>query len=437
MKSLGCARISLLVLSAVVVLSNLGCAREEEPGPNKVAVSRLNWIPKASDFVVEAQNSVRLQTGSIVSGGDVGARGTTGGPFLSGGVAIDVLTGAKVEPSHSLIADSIRLGTGVAVGDVQTNRLVSGTGATHGAVSGLVALPAIPSASPVLSGTRDLAVATGASVQATPGHFATVSIGTGGKLRLAAGTYDMSDLRLGTGARIEALGPVQLRIANRLSTSSGAFIGAASGVSMTARDVRIEVSGRNGTSGALGATPAAASIGTASKVTALVLVPNGTLVLSTGVIATGAFMALDVDAGGVGTKLVFQDGFAVCTAATCDDGNPCTLDTCGNDGVCTHGAAPAGAACGDGNMCNGVETCDGQGTCQSGTSVVCVATVCHLRTLDRHLFPSGIAEWNPMLGPKRLHADRHVSSGCVRGLERLHARMRVVALRLGGFLDRR
>ncbi len=48
----------------------------------------------------------------------------------------------------------------------------------------------------------------------------------------------------------------------------------------------------------------------------------------------------------------------------CDDGNPCTQDTCTFTG-CQH-TALAGAACDDGTVCNGSETCDDQGVCQPG-----------------------------------------------------------------------
>lgn len=45
----------------------------------------------------------------------------------------------------------------------------------------------------------------------------------------------------------------------------------------------------------------------------------------------------------------------------CDDGNPCTTDTC-NSGVCAHTSVSNGTACSDGLFCNGVETCQ-SGVC--------------------------------------------------------------------------
>ena len=266
--------VGMLVLAVILVSS--GCDRPATPLAPLVVTSALNTSPQLADFVLEAENSIRLKTGgAVVDGGDLGARGTGSGPFLSGGVAVDVLTGARTPTTRNIIADSVRLGTGATVGDIQTNRFVDGVGATHGNVSALVYLPTLPAVCGVSPGTTNLTVGTGATVMASAGAFAAVSVGTGGNLRLNGGRYDVSSVSVGTGARIEALGPVQIRIAGRLSTSTSAFIGPASGTTLTARDLRIEVSGQNGTSGAMTATPPAASLGTGSRTTALILVANG------------------------------------------------------------------------------------------------------------------------------------------------------------------
>jgi hypothetical protein len=340
--SRGYRSVVFLGLFAVASLAAAGCNRGEPPSTaTTTVVAALNASPKTSDFVIEAQNSVRMLTGGmVVNGGDIGARGTTG-PFLGDSAAVDALTGVQVQTTHNIIAASVNLGTGAHVGDVQTSHLVSGTGATHGNVSALVALPALPAAAAVSPGTTNLTVATGATVSTSPGHFATISVGTGSTLKLAAGAYDMTTLTLSTGAKLQALGAVQIHVAGRVSTSSGAIIGPASGVTLTASGIRIEVSGQNGTTGALTATPPAASFGTGNNVTALILVPNGSLVFGTGAVATGAFMGRDVDLGGSGTSITYQDGFpnGGCTAQSCDDGNACTVDTCGTNGVCTHAAA--------------------------------------------------------------------------------------------------
>ncbi len=336
------------------------------PGTTEATRLPLNANPKTADFVVEVQNSIRIQTGGVVvTGGDVGARGVTG-PFLSGNHAIDLLTGVQVQATRNVIADSVRLGTGVVVGDVQTNRFTGGTGGSHGSVTPLVPLPALPPLAAVTPGTMNLTVPTGGTVTASSFSFAVVSVGTGGRLRLPAGIYQLRDLTMSAGARVEALGAVQIRISNRLAGTSGAFIGPMSGVPLTAKDIRIEVSGQNGSNGSIGATPKAVAFTSGGNVTALMLVPNGTLQLGTGMVARGAFMARNVDAGGAGAQLIFQDGFPnPCTAESCNDNNPCTNDVCGASG-CTHPNAPSGTACSDGNTCTTGDTCQA-GSCVGGS----------------------------------------------------------------------
>src|SRR5439155_908789 len=62
-----------------------------------------------------------------------------------------------------------------------------------------------------------------------------------------------------------------------------------------------------------------------------------------------------------------------CTGGTplnCDDGNPCTSDACDPVFGCTHTAALNGTSCADGNLCNGNETCQ-NGSCTVGTALSC------------------------------------------------------------------
>jgi hypothetical protein len=75
------------------------------------------------------------------------------------------------------------------------------------------------------------------------------------------------------------------------------------------------------------------------------------------------------------------DGEETCTAGecgagpplVCDDGNPCTTDTC-DAGGCTSTPLPDGTVCTDGDACNGDEVCSG-GSCVSGTVPTCFAAL--------------------------------------------------------------
>ena len=68
----------------------------------------------------------------------------------------------------------------------------------------------------------------------------------------------------------------------------------------------------------------------------------------------------------------------VCRAGTpfdCDDGNPCTVDSCHPASGCQIAFAPNGTSCGDHNACNGAETCH-DGGCAPGPPPVCGNLVC-------------------------------------------------------------
>ena len=63
--------------------------------------------------------------------------------------------------------------------------------------------------------------------------------------------------------------------------------------------------------------------------------------------------------------------------SNCDDHNPCTADSCGNDGTCHHDTLENGTACEDGNLCTNGSTCQ-SGSCQGGAEVTCEASdSCH------------------------------------------------------------
>jgi hypothetical protein len=53
----------------------------------------------------------------------------------------------------------------------------------------------------------------------------------------------------------------------------------------------------------------------------------------------------------------------------CDDGNPCTVDSCLPAVGCIH--APDDYLCGDGNLCNGDEFCDVEAGCTAGETLIC------------------------------------------------------------------
>lgn len=62
-------------------------------------------------------------------------------------------------------------------------------------------------------------------------------------------------------------------------------------------------------------------------------------------------------------------GGECCSAAKCDDGNPCTVDSCNGDGTCSHTPAANGTTCSGTNKCEQTYTCQA-GVCTGSNPVV-------------------------------------------------------------------
>ena len=107
------ARLSAASGFVALLVAAAGC--HDQPA-DTASESALNANPKTADFVIEADNSIRMQPGGlVVRGGDIGARGASG-PYLSGGAAIDVFGGTWSQSSHTLLASSVRLERGAVPG---------------------------------------------------------------------------------------------------------------------------------------------------------------------------------------------------------------------------------------------------------------------------------------------------------------------------------
>jgi hypothetical protein len=102
-------------------------------------------------------------------------------------------------------------------------------------------------------------------------------------------------------------------------------------------------------------------------------------VLSCLVAVAGPSACAAVDEGGTApprsdASALARDAALPCsTPVECGDDNPCTDDRC-LEGYCANVPVEAGAPCRDNDLCNGEETCDALGVCQSGTTVRCEAS---------------------------------------------------------------
>jgi hypothetical protein len=82
----------------------------------------------------------------------------------------------------------------------------------------------------------------------------------------------------------------------------------------------------------------------------------------------------------------------------CDDKNPCTIDRC-QENACAIDPEKAGISCGDADLCNGDEACDGAGVCAAGEppviddGEVCTADSCDPATGEIHSAIPGCVAW--------------------------------------------
>ncbi len=89
-----------------------------------------------------------------------------------------------------------------------------------------------------------------------------------------------------------------------------------------------------------------------------------------------------------GVETCDQTGHCVAgTPVNCDDSIACTVDACNEpDGTCSH--TPNNNQCSDGNVCNGIETCNAATGCVGGTALVC----------DDGIFCNGAEGCDPQAG---------------------------------------
>ena len=338
-----------------------GCDEGAEPRqpPTEAGMAELDPSPPISSFALYAGNSVEMRDRARVDGANVGVRRASPGPHLFSGFELALANNARVDPNFGVYGDSVRLDSGATIGNVYTNGLTQ-VGATFGQVSPFVELSALPPLPAITPGTSNIAVSAGAVLTRAAGQYAAATVN--GTLRLSGGIVHVASLTLGPDARVEALAPVELRIAGRVSLSDRARILPATGAAVTARELLLIVAGTNATSSSPTSVPAAVALGNDSLLRGLFFVPNGTLRFGARTQLTGAVMARDIRVEN-DARVSYELGFSCPT--DCDDGNPCTEDVCVLT-QCQHTVASNGTSCSDGDDCNGSEVCGG-GSCSPGT----------------------------------------------------------------------
>jgi hypothetical protein len=346
----GSIRASLLGLATV---SAITCTAEA-PQPTGTAAQAV-ITPPLPDLVLALHSKTTITMGatSFVFG-DVASSGPNGSVLFDVGSSQDVL--------FRVLANTIRIRTGASVGQLIGNDIIndgSATGTTLGFDP--AAMPAIPAVTATTPGTTNVSTAANQTKQLCPGQYGSISLGPNSKLNLNGGVYHLTRLSLADGARLQPSEPVVLLVSGNVVTSTGAGIEPHPQAlnQMTAPDIRIEVAG-------------AVTLGESNQVRAHLLVPNGKVTTGKNTVVVGTVWAKNINIAPQ-SGVILEGTLADQTPSVpppCNDNNACTADQCVSSGAiafCRNAPEPAGTSCEDRNACNGVELCDGAGTCQPGT----------------------------------------------------------------------
>jgi len=277
--------------------------------------------PGVGNAVLLATNSIQLDRDTSVLSGDVIVNNATVGAVL-GERALSLDKNAITPAGYKLAATSIDLDQGaLAGGDVYYNTLTN-DGTIAGALFTPLAIPVYASLPPALVrpfGSVNVTVADNAVSTLEEGAYADLVIGKNAKLTLLGGGYAFRSITVGRGSQLRYSAPADI-VVSGVADSAGILVGGradfgassvlapADGSGLTPAACRLQVSGINGSNGALGSTPPAVHLASGVKAYATVFATAGSLILDGDIDGNGAFFGRDIFVGR-GSHLALNSAF--------------------------------------------------------------------------------------------------------------------------------
>ena len=263
-----------------------------------IAASNL----QISRVVVLAKNSIWISQNSKIYSGDLIVNNVSSGPGLNDGVELSIGQSVTTPAGYTLRANRIAVRQKAFVnGDVYFNQLDDAKKST---ITGLhhtpLLLPVVGSMPPfqtAVSGEVDVTAHQNQTVTLAPGSYRDVVLKQKCTLILTGGGYNLRNLDLGQNVDVLVNGPTEVRVAQAFAMDQKSYFGPQTGSSIGAKDIVVYVNGINGKNGNQYADREVAKIGQNCVVRANFYAPNGTISIGQKTVATGAFLASEVNVG--------------------------------------------------------------------------------------------------------------------------------------------
>jgi hypothetical protein len=217
----------------------------------------------------------------------------------------------------------------------------------------------LPCQAPCTPGTTAVNVPKYGSADLAPGTYGPVVVGDQATLTLTGnGTYCFASLKGGHQVRVRVAAPATIEVAGNVKLNLNSTFGPIAGLGLTAADVTVHVGGPS------------VIFTQHNRVTATVVACNALMRFGRFPSLTGQFIADEFKAD-FGPTFVLQ----ACGNGIVEPGEECDAGTAnGQPGSCCDAScrfAPPGTSCSDGNVCNGLETCNAIGGCVPGVPLDC------------------------------------------------------------------
>jgi hypothetical protein len=305
-----------LVALALVVSCGCFAAEDQNALDGSSQQNDQGPAPKLGAFVIYAQRSLHLTADEKVDGNSgvhAAALGVNGSQLFAG---------SNSHISKLLVAPSVEISEGVTYGGALTNQLVVAGSPSAAQPFPAVNMPALPFLPvPPAAGTTPVSIKAGQSETLKPGTYGALTVAQSGRLRLLSGEFVFSQVTLDQSAELiadigSASNPkdsVTIKVLGRFTAMGAVTIRpvTAQNLLVSAEHLTIFVYGGDSQTDkdrGVGPDTASAYLGSKSDVTALLAAPHGTLLVASGVTATGAFAAYDISVE-ESTTITFQDGF--------------------------------------------------------------------------------------------------------------------------------